>query len=127
MQKKAVRAITKSKYNSCSNPIFVSLGILPLDHLITETRGILMHSIYHRYSPAALHNTWITNETRGHEHDHDLRNRHHLYIPFARTDHVKRLIYFALPKTWNDLPDSKLNSNNIQNIPQRSSSIPVEH
>ena len=111
MQKKAVRAVTKSKYNSPSNPIFVSLGVLPLEHLITETRGILMHSVYHKYSPVALHNTWITNETRGQDHDHELRNGHQLYIPFARTDHVKRLTYFALPKTWNDLPDSKLNSN----------------
>ena len=70
-----------------------------------------MHSVYHKYSPVALHNTWITNETRGQDHDHELRNGHQLYIPFARTDHVKRLTYFALPKTWNDLPDSKLNSN----------------
>ena len=111
MQKKAVRAITKSKYNSPTNPIFVSLGILPLELLIIETRGILMHSIYHKHSPKALHNTWTTNEARGQDHDHDLRNGHHLYIPLARTEHVKRLTYFALPRTWNDLPDSKLNSN----------------
>ena len=94
-----------------SNPLFVSLGILPLEHLITETRGILMHSIYHKCSPTSLHNEWITNESRGLNHDHDLRNGHDLYIPFARTDHAKRLSYFSLPKTWNDLPDSKLNSN----------------
>ena len=111
MQKKAVRYITKSKYNSPSNPLFVSLGILPLEHLITETRGILMHSNYHKCSPTSLHKEWITNESRGLNHDHDLRNGHDLYIPFARTDHAKRLSYFSLPKTWNDLPDSKLNSN----------------
>ena len=46
MQKRAVRSITKSKYNSPTNPIFVGLGILPLEHLITDTRALLMHSIY---------------------------------------------------------------------------------
>ena len=111
MQKRAVRSITKSKYNSSTNPIFVGLGILPLEHLITETRALLMHSIYHKYSPTALHNIWITNETRSLNHDHDLRDGHHIYIPLARTEHVKRLTHFALPKTWNDLPDSKLNRN----------------
>ena len=70
-----------------------------------------MHSIYHKCSPTSLHNEWITNESRGLNHDHDLRNGHDLYIPFARTDHAKRLSYFSLPKTWNDLPDSKLNGN----------------
>ena len=32
---------------------------------------------------------------------------------FARTDHVKRLPYFAFPKLWNELPDCKLSSNPI--------------
>ena len=54
---------------------------------------------------------WLTNEQRG--IIHDLRDAHLLYVPFARTDHVKRLPYFALPKLWNELPDCKLSSNPI--------------
>ena len=34
-----------------------------------------------------------------------------MYIPFARTDQVKRLPYFALPTTWNELPDDRMTPN----------------
>ena len=46
MQKKSIRLITKSNFNSPSSPLFAKLKILPLEHLITFTRGLLMHSIY---------------------------------------------------------------------------------
>ena len=109
MQKKAIRLITKSKYNTSTPTLFSELKILPFDHLITLTSGQLIHSIYHKYAPKALHNTWLTNEQR--DINHDLRDAHSLYVPFARTDHVKRLPYFSFPKLWNELPDFKLTSN----------------
>ena len=108
-RKKAICIISKAKYNANTSPLFHSLKILPLKHLITYSKGLLIHSIYHKYSPPALHNTWITNEQRG--GDHDLRNANDLYVPLARTEHVKRLTYFSLPTTWNNLPDDKLNPN----------------
>ena len=111
MQKKAIRLITKSKSNAPPLPLFSQLKILPLEHLITLTSGQLIHSIYHKYAPKALHNLWITNEQRG--INHDLRDTHLLYAPFARTDHVKRLPYFAFPKIWNELPDCKLSPNPV--------------
>ena len=70
-----------------------------------------VHSIYYKYSPESLHDTWITNEQRG--INQDLRDSHQLYTPFARTDHVKRLPYFSFPKIWNELPDFKLSRNPI--------------
>ena len=39
---------------------------------------------------------WLTNEQ--HENHYDLRDAHQLYIPFARTDHVKRMPYFSSVK-----------------------------
>ena len=77
LQKKTIRIISKAKYNANTSPLFHSLKILPLKHLITYSKGLLIHSIYHKYSPPALHNTWITNEQRG--GDHDLRNANDLY------------------------------------------------
>ena len=111
MQKKAIRLITKSRYNDPPYPLFDKLKILPFEYLITLSGGLLVHSILHKYSPSSLHNTWLTNEQRG--TNHDLRNAHHLYIPFARTDQVKRLSFFSLPKLWNELPDCKLTPNPI--------------
>ena len=109
MQKKAIRLITKSKSNTTHFPLFSKLKILPLEHLITLTSGQLIHSIYYKYAPKALHNSWLTNEQR--ETQHELRDAHKLHIPFARTEHVKRLPFFSLPKIWNDMPDFKLTNN----------------
>ena len=111
MQKKAIRTITKSNYNTNTDQLFSQLKILPLDHLATLNKGLLIHSIYYKTSPTSLHGTWVTNQQRG--IDRDLRDAHQLYIPFARTDQVKRLPYFSFPKLWNDLPDCKLSSNPI--------------
>ena len=91
--------------------VVAQLSILPFEHLITLTSGQLIHSIYHKYSPKALHNLWLTNDQRG--INHDLRDAHLLYVPFARTEHVKRLPYFAFPKLWNEMPDFKLTSNPV--------------
>ena len=109
MQKKAIRLITKSKSNTPTLPLFSDLKILPLNHLITLTSGQLIHSIYHKYSPKALHNTWVTNNQR--EINQELRDANALYVPFARTEHVKKLPYFSFPKLWNELSDFKLTSN----------------
>ena len=79
MQKKAIRLVTKSKSNTPPYPLFSQLKILPLEHLITLTSGQLIHSIYHKYAPKALHNLWMTNEQRG--INHDLRDAHLLYVP----------------------------------------------
>ena len=109
LQNKAIRIVTKSKYNTPPLPLYSELKILPLDHLITLTSGQLIHAIYHKYAPKSLHNLWITNDQR--EINHDLRDAHLLYVPYARTDHVKKLPFFAFPKMWNELPDFKLTPN----------------
>lgn len=109
MQKKAIRTITKSQYNAHTAPLFKALGILPLKHLIDYTQILLTHSIYHKYSPPALHNTWITNGTR--LDNHTLRNADDLFIPLARTDQIKRLPLFALPRLWNDFYEQKFTPN----------------
>ena len=41
----------------------------------------------------------------------ELRNADDLYIPLARTEHVKRMPYFALPKMWNELQVQKFTPN----------------
>jgi len=84
---------------------------MPLKTLIAYSQSLLMHSIYHKYSPDTLHNTWITNSDR--HNDRDLRNGDDLYIPTARTEHTKRLTYFALPKMWNNLHEQKYTVNPI--------------
>lgn len=84
---------------------------MPLKTLITYTQSLLMHSIIHKYSPVSLHNTWTRNRDRTDINDRNLRNADDLYIPTARTEQVKRLTYFSLPKMWNDLHEQKYTPN----------------
>ena len=111
MQKKVIRTISHAKYNDHTSPLFKALSIMPLKHLIKYQQSLLMHSIYHKYSPPSLHSTWMTNSNRQNDHDHELRNADELYIPLARTEQVRRLPYIALPTMWNDLYVQKYTPN----------------
>ena len=64
LQKKSIRIITNSNYSAHTAPLFSKLKIMPLKYLINYTQSLLVHSIYHKYSPPSLHNTWITNAMR---------------------------------------------------------------
>jgi Reverse transcriptase (RNA-dependent DNA polymerase) len=108
-QKKAIRAICNANYNAHTTPLFINLGIMPLNHLIRYTQGLLTHSIVHKYSPLSLHNTWITNMDRN--PDRILRDADELYIPIANSDQTKKLPFFALAVNWNRLPYDKFHAN----------------
>ena len=60
LQRKAIRAITKSKYNSAPWPLFKKTNILKLSYIYNKQISIFMYdytssniptSIYHKYSP----------------------------------------------------------------------------
>ena len=111
IQKKVIRTISKSPYNAHTHELFQSLEILPIEQLIKYTQSLLIHAIYHKHCPPSLQNTWTLNNQRN--DNHNLRNSSELYVPLARTEHVKKLTLFALPKIWNNLPDFKSNPNKI--------------
>jgi hypothetical protein len=72
-----------------------------------------MYSIVHKYSPAALHDTWTFKYQRG--LDRDLRNGQDIYryIPRATTESVKKLPFFALATLWINIPYEKTYANSI--------------
>jgi hypothetical protein len=109
MQKKSIRIISNAAYHAHTSPLFIKHHILPLKHLITQTSGILTHSIIHKYSPTTLHNTWLFNYERNPERD--LRNANELYVPRAINEQLKRSPYFALPVMWNNLPYDRMQPN----------------
>ena len=53
IQRKAIRTISKSNYNTPT-----ALEILPIDELLIHSQGLLVHSIFHNYCPPSLRNTW---------------------------------------------------------------------
>jgi hypothetical protein len=82
---------------------------MPFRKLLQYQQGLLVHSIYHKYCPPALHNTWPTVGERNNAYA--LRNADNYFIPQAINEQLKKLPYFALPKLWNEITDMKFTPN----------------
>jgi hypothetical protein len=54
LQRKALRVMTKSTYNSPTEPLFYSFKILPFDKLILQCKFLFMHSIECNYAPLSF-------------------------------------------------------------------------
>jgi len=80
--------------------------------LLSYSQSLLIHSIFHKYSPSSLHNTWKTNnECRLENFDINLRNGNDLFVPPVRTEQLKKLPYFFFPSLWNSLHEQKFTAN----------------
>jgi hypothetical protein len=108
-QKKALRIINKANYRAHTKELFETSRIMPFRKLLQYQQGLLVHSIYHKYCPPALHNTWPTVGERNNAYA--LRNADNYFIPQAINEQLKKLPYFALPKLWNEITDMKFTPN----------------
>jgi hypothetical protein len=109
MQKKAIRAVCNAAYNEHTEPLFTQLNILSFNKLIILNQSSLIHSIVHKYSPRALHNTWTFNYERNIARE--LRNDQDIHVPMATSEQAKKLPFFALAVVWNQLPYEKTYAN----------------
>ena len=87
LQKRCVRTIQGSKYNSHTDPIFYSLKILPLPDLINQQILNLMHSIVYDYAPASLQREFPINQLN---REYQLRNNEDFLIPRINLESLKR-------------------------------------
>ena len=101
MQKKAIRLINGSRYNTHTEPIFKELCILPLDKLIEFFNLQFMQNFIQGFLPVSFNNVWVTNEDRRPEDSHHvLRNSSALTVPFTRLSTLSKHPLVNLPKTW---------------------------
>ena len=96
-QKNAIRLITKSKYNSHTEPLFKKLKVLPLPSLIKYFNLQFMHNFNHNLLPISFSNSW----TRLGEGIHDVRVKDDIYVPRSRTCQTARLPWSEFPLLWN--------------------------
>jgi hypothetical protein len=101
IQKKAIRVISKSKYNEHTNPIFKSLRILPYDKIILQNKLHFMHSIEYDYAPRSFTGTWEKNVNR--HLNHDLRNNELYNLPNVRLELFRKIPLYSIPYEWNNL------------------------
>lgn len=108
-QKIAIRLITNSKFNAHTQPLFKKYSILPFPDLVDYTKITLFQSIVQNHAPISLTGTWLTN--REHRilngiYQRELRDDQDYFVPFSRTNQLKRFVMPVLPLLWNQLPPS---------------------
>jgi hypothetical protein len=106
LQKKALRIITKSTYNSHTEPLFKATGILPLKYLTSFFKLLFMYDFMHNLLPDSFSNCWRTNATVRNadrpDNDRPLRDDHLLYVPFVRLEQYFKFPLSDYPRMWND-------------------------
>ena len=100
IQKRAVRIVTKSKYNSHTAPLFIKTQIIPLLELIKYNTVMFMYDFQANKLPSAFNGTW----TRNFEHNvYTFRNANDFYIPRIRFERLNSHPLFKFPRIWNDI------------------------
>jgi hypothetical protein len=105
LQKKSIRIITRSSYNSHTEPLFKAIGILPLNYLISFFKILFMYDFTNKLLPESFSNTWMSNATVRNVDGTDirlLRDDNLLYVPFIRLEHFVKFPLADFPRTWND-------------------------
>jgi hypothetical protein len=110
-QKKIIRAISNSPYNSHTQDLFINLGILPCNKLILHSKLLFMHSYHHKYAPPAFSNTWTLNSVR--VPDMNLRNSDEYTVPRPNLTFFTRIPLYTFPKAWNEAGPNKSHRNPI--------------
>ena len=109
LQKRAIRIVHGSKYNSHTEPLFKELKILPLESLIKFFSLQFMQHYIQGFLPVSFNNIWLTNEERrAEDHHRILRNNNELFVPFVRLSSLLKHPLIYLPTTWLDFTNENI-------------------
>ena len=102
LQKKAIRTITFSQFDSPSNPLFKSLQIVKFYDLVTLHIAPFMYKFHNQLLPTTFHLSF-TRVTAIHSYNTRLTARQSYYLPYVRTNYGKFNIRFRGPSIWNSI------------------------
>ena len=101
MQKKAVRIITHSKWNSHSAPLFKEKGILTLRDMHTLQIAMFVYRATHDMLPSSFNYFFNLNM---HIHEHHTRNYDDIHIIRCNTKLRSSCVKIYGAKIWNSIP-----------------------
>ena len=105
IQKKAVRIITFSEYNSHSSPLFSMLELLKFNDLIYLDNALFMFDYHANTLPVAFNN-FFKSLNKAHPYNTRLASRSSYYLPKVRTNFGKFNIRFNGVKIWNSIEEN---------------------
>ena len=96
LQKKAVRYIENSKYNSHAGPIFKKFNILKFHDLVNLNQACFMHKFINNKLPISFQNFF----PKLNNFDRSLS----FQLVFLKRSNLQYFPSYAIPKLWNFLP-----------------------
>lgn len=119
LQKRALRAISNSKYNAHTEPLFKNLKLLKLADIF----NLQQIKFYHKFLNGNLPTYFIEMFTNLNTNTHDYNTRHRANISNQRVKHeyAKRRIKYSIPETINHSPDlikNKLYTHSLDGLTQ---------
>ena len=114
-QKKAIRIISKSKYNSHTDVLFAKYDILPYPQLLKFSALKFMWQYKCNKLPKTFLNTFSVSNPNA-SNEYDLRTSNDFYVPIVRKASIFKLPLYYYPKLWNDLDLQFKTSNKLDEI-----------
>ena len=102
LQKRTVRILTKSEFDSPSLPLFISLNILPFHSIYNYNLLILMHKIKNKNFVGTYN---LTNLQQIHTYETRLATNSNFYTNFHHTNLGQSLCSFQGLKLWRSIPN----------------------
>ena len=100
LSKRVIRIISKSTFDSHSDPIFKELELLKLSDIRQLELGKLMFSLNHSLLPSKFNNYFSLNKQ---VHSYATRHTNDFHLPFCRTNLGKFSVSFQGPTYYNSM------------------------
>ena len=111
LQKRVIRIISKSTFDSHSDPIFKELELLKLSDIRQLELGKLMFSLNHSLLPSKFNNYFSLNKQ---VHSYATRHANDFHLPFCRTNLRKFSVSFEGPTYYNSIENDIKESNSLR-------------
>ena len=102
LQKKAMRIVCKSPYNSHTDPLFKSLNLLKVKDIFIISSLKFYYNYTHKKLPKYFCNMFRTNNQ---VHNYPTRSAQDLRTPRTRLHNTTKSLRNSIPKFVNDLPE----------------------
>ena len=114
LQKRAVRVITRSKYNAHTEPLFKNLNLLKLDDLFKMNMLKLYYKLKNGTLPVYFMSMFSDVEAR---HGYNTRTHGDLQMQFSKTSSCQNCVRFLLPRFINETDDAILSKVSTHSFP----------
>ena len=102
IQKRIIRIITVSKYNTHTEPLFKALDLLKLKDMLNLSTLKFYYRYLHDNLPAYFYLFQIT--TQGSHHHYNTRHSDQIHVDRTRTLYADKKVRIYLPKMVNSIP-----------------------